>query len=114
MHAGLLSRRNLLWSAARAKGDVDAPAMLPPGVTYLNSDTVTQPDYKGSGANPLGRMRSAFCSRPRILGRENRCPNLGNSSCSPGQPSDLELMLLNLLRKLNSVIVTAAVANRLN
>jgi hypothetical protein len=58
--------------------------------------------WLGSGANPLGRMRSAFCSLPEISDTENRCPNLGNSSWSTGQLSDLELMLLNLLRKLNS------------
>jgi hypothetical protein len=57
---------------------------------------------KGSGANPLGPMRSAFCSLPKISGSENSCPNLGSSFWSPGQLSDFELILLNLLRKLDS------------
>src|ERR1700719_4041109 len=43
-----------------------------------------------------------FAVFPKISGSENSCPNLGSSSWSPGQLSDLELMLLNLLRKLNS------------
>jgi hypothetical protein len=70
------------------------------GVPRLESRE--EPKKEGSGAKPRGRMRSAFCSLPKISGSENGCPNLGSSSWSPGQLSDLELMLLNLLRKLNS------------
>src|SRR5947209_7698649 len=53
-------------------------------------------------ANPLGPMRSACCSRPKISYSENSCPNFGSSSWSPEQLSDFELILLNLLRMLNS------------
>jgi hypothetical protein len=67
------------------------------GPKISEEDSVT-----GSGANPVGPMGLGVQCSKNLIEREQLPKFREHFLASPGQLSDFELILLNLLRKLNS------------